>query len=168
MEVYSSELFSDTQIYVGLFREVENAPELKEKIKEMDCCLLNPKLVVSIEHVLLAVTRALQSAANSTSKTNSLFLDVVYYLSGSSNIRQTLQKFGICNESNSVVMVCFKLEAFNNALGVIKGTLANFKNIVEERDLGKITHEFKLKNCEVALPNGEELAVLSRIAIKDL
>ena len=105
MEGFHSELFPSISIYIGLFSNVSNSAELKQKLKTLNCCFLNSKLIVNIDHVLLAVSRALYSQANSKSKTNNLYLDIVYYLSASSNIRQALQKFGIQENSESIVFI---------------------------------------------------------------
>lgn len=168
MEILHTELFPSVNIYTGLFVEVSNAAELKSQLKSLKCCFVNTKLLLNIDHLLIAVTRAFHSLGNSASKTGSLFLDIIYYLSGSSNISISLQRFGISENSQSVLVVCTEIEDFTLVQSLIQGKLVNIDGLVGERDIDAICKEFKLKPLEIALPDGCSFSVQGRIAIKDL
>ena len=168
MEGFHSELFPSISIYIGLFSNVSNSAELKQKLKTLNCCFLNSKLIVNIDHVLLAVSRALYSQANSKSKTNNLYLDIVYYLSASSNIRQALQKFGIQENSESIVLISLNIDSYQFAVSIVKGNLIALNLISQYSDTSFIMNEFKISQNEASFINGLASAVFSRIAIKDL
>lgn len=168
METYCSELFPAIPIYLGLFINIRNALELKEKLKSLDCSFLNPKLIISLDHIRLAVTRALHSQSNSLSKTNSLYLDMIYYLSSSSNIRQSLQKYGIQDTSESIVLVSADLNSYNEVIKLIQGDSIPIDHLSQYSDIDYISKEFKITPNEIKMSNGRVSGVLSRIAIKDL
>ena len=162
MEAYRSELFPDTMIYIGLFINLENASELRKELKSLNISLLNPRLMVNLDHILFGANRGLYSLNNSTSKTTNLYLDIVYYLSGTSNIKQSLQKFGIQENSDIIIMLSINREHYDNAKNIIKGNEVSLDRLKEFYDEAGIVKEFKISQKELILPNGINFAVMGR------
>ena len=164
MECFKTELFPETEIFVGLFTNISNSSALKAVLKDLQCSFLDPRLVLSNDHLILAVTRALQARKMGVSKTNSLFLDVVYYLSATSNIKETLTRYGISEKSEEIILLAFDSQVFDEVQGQIRGNFVSWderKNII---DVKKIAQGFKLSEKS---QNFHEL-VLTRVAIKDI
>jgi EKC/KEOPS complex subunit CGI121/TPRKB len=163
METFILEIFPEQQICFGLFENVSNSNVLKGQVKELRCGFVNPALLLNLDHLLLACCRALQARNNGNSKTNNVFLDMVYYLSGSSNIRESLIRFGIQEESKEIVLVTFDRDEFERVKRLVEGDLVGFQGLSRYTDLKKIQNEFKIPADERV----NEL-VISRIAIKDI
>lgn len=88
MAHYTLELFSPSYtVYLLYFTQVKNAKQIQENLEKFDCAFINPRLVVSVQQILFACNRALFEKFNNTSKTQSLYSDVIYYMSPSSNVR---------------------------------------------------------------------------------
>jgi EKC/KEOPS complex subunit CGI121/TPRKB len=163
MERFRLELFEDTEVCLGLFSNIHNSAQLKADLKDLQCSLVNPSLVLGTEHLLLAACRALQAQRLACMKTNNLFLDLVYYLSGTSNIRESLMKYGVQDDSSQLFLVTMGPEQFETVRGKIDGELVSIEEHGKIVDLEKIGKDFRLQK------NGNlESLVLSRIAIKDI
>ena len=163
MERFRLELFDGTVVCVGLFFNIHNSAQLKTELKDLQCSLVNPRLVLGTGHLLLAACRALQARRLEKLKTNNVFLDLVYYLSPNSNIRESLMKYGVQDESSQLFLVTLGPEQFESVRGKIDGELVSVEEHAKIVDLEKIGKDFKVpKNQNI------ESLVLSRIAIKDI
>lgn len=164
MECFRTELFPETGIFVGLFKDISNSTALKAVVQDLQCSFVNPRLVLSNDHLVLAVTRALQARKIGTSKTGSVYLDVVYYLSATSNIKETLSRFGINEKSEEIILLAFDSQIFDEVQGQIRGNFVSWAERDSMVDVKKIAQGFKLQEKSENLQD----LVLARVAIKDI
>lgn len=168
MEILHTELFPQIDLCLGLFTEVQNSPELKEKLKDLNCSFINPRLLCDLDHLIIAITRALFTKEFSKSKTGNFFLDVVYYLSGTGNIRDTLKKFGISEENQEIIVFCTRLEDYQSVKNLIRGNEKSIQGLGELTNMQELVKEFHLSPGEKSSLSNSLVSIHNRIAIKDL
>jgi len=83
------------QIHIALFKNLKSKDCLFETLKvyQNNVAFINPKLSVSIMHVLIAIRRALHNYNFAQMKTPSMGNEVVYYMSPTGNVSLSLLKF---------------------------------------------------------------------------
>lgn len=161
---------SNSIILIKLYKNVTNVPELRRNVLsgELNCCILKPKLILDPLQIVIAANKAL---ITDKLKTRSLYTELLFNLSISKNISQSLQKFGIDDqETNLIVVVLKKINYdFNENLifNQIEGEEVDLKELNMYSDLALITRAYKVSNVEskkVPLLD----SVISRIATKDI
>jgi tRNA threonylcarbamoyladenosine modification (KEOPS) complex Cgi121 subunit len=132
---------------------------------------------VGKDHFFFAVTRAYMSQASGTMKTKALCSEVVYQLSSSSNINETVRQFGASGESKNISII-FLSEHETLIDDILRGKHLDFVRI--EDAFSSINSSFaerfeslkvlyKLTEHEQSLHISDvEDAVLTRIAVKDI
>ena len=87
MAQYTLELFdNEYTLYFMYFTKVTNAIQLKENAEKFECAFINPSLVCSITQIILAVNRSLFNKFTNKTKTQTIYSDIVYYLSPCTNV----------------------------------------------------------------------------------
>lgn len=153
-----------SQIDIKLFSNVTNTPELRKKVMSgtLQCCLVNPKLILDPFQVIIAANKAL-TVENRTTKT--VFTEILFNLSISKNITQSLQRFGVTDESKDVLVITVD-DNESKTVSEIEGDEVDLKELEEIQDLNAIKKIYKIG------PNEEKNttlldSVVSRIATKD-
>ncbi|KAI7865802.1 kinase binding protein CGI-121-domain-containing protein [Spinellus fusiger] len=146
MESHSIELYPTRgQVYIGLYRNVKNAPELRQRLVQQDstltCALVNACLVVNSFHVMLAVHRAIHDEQNDNLKSHNLYSEIVFDFSSTIHIAQSLRRFGIEDTTTDILAIKVggdATEAREFMDQNIKGDLTSLDALVEIRDLKRI------------------------------
>ncbi|CAJ0604216.1 unnamed protein product [Cylicocyclus nassatus] len=96
-------------IRLCLFVDVKNAHELRHKLRsgEIDAALIRAELVLEPFVVLAAANRAVHQAAHNRLSCRSLAAELVYSLSPSRNISDSLVTFGIADTSKNILVCIF-------------------------------------------------------------
>ncbi|EYC13615.1 hypothetical protein Y032_0043g817 [Ancylostoma ceylanicum] len=96
-------------IRLCLFVDVKNAHELRSKLRngEVDAAIIRAELVLEPFIVLAAANRAVNQAAHNRLSTRSLAAELVYSLSPSRNISDSLVTFGIADTSKNIIVCIF-------------------------------------------------------------
>ncbi|KAK6057147.1 kinase binding protein CGI-121 [Cooperia oncophora] len=96
-------------IRICLFTDVKNAHVLRDKLRkgEIDAAMIRAELVLEPFIVLAAANRAVHQAAHNRLSTRSLSAELVYSLSPSRNISDSLVTFGIADTSKNILVCIF-------------------------------------------------------------
>lgn len=172
---------------IHLFENVSNIGDVITFVNDplnmdSEVYVVDAKFVISIFHLQFAWTHATLRTSSSSTKTKSgLFLDeLVYWLSGSSNMQESARQFKISLDTNSVVVLFASStptppHTVNDLVGLIKGNEASLDTVTPERfalpankdRMASIVKVFKLAAPELSV-SGLEKACLTRIATKDV
>ncbi|KAJ4299763.1 hypothetical protein N0V90_005009 [Kalmusia sp. IMI 367209] len=148
-------------IQVSLFKNVSNAAFLRSQLlsanPEFDYAFLDATMILSAQQLLLATQLALHAHLTSRSKTRTPHSELVFRLHPNNNIGESYRKFGIGDDSTSVIAVKFSLEpevtneSVTRHLGeVVKGDSVELSENGEElgvfADVGKIRKIYKLND----------------------
>ena len=140
------ELYPEYSVSVTLFDNVSNMSELKEMLVKgkLEAALVNATMVPDVFAVLLAANKAVHLSESGKIKTRNVFSEILYNLSPSSNISDSLKTFGL-NEKEPVlvVVVINKGEAnkMNSVIPLIKGeqmSLTKLQSIADENKIKKV------------------------------
>ncbi|RKO90411.1 kinase binding protein CGI-121-domain-containing protein, partial [Blyttiomyces helicus] len=104
-------------IHLCLFTNVRNAAELKRKIMSADpsmpaSVMINPApvrnlrfLILDAFQIQLACAKALQMQQQGAMRTRSIYSEILFNLSPSSNINDAIKQFGIADSHQSILVV---------------------------------------------------------------
>uniref|UniRef100_A0A914LQ17 Uncharacterized protein n=1 Tax=Meloidogyne incognita TaxID=6306 RepID=A0A914LQ17_MELIC len=154
------------------FTNVENASELREFVRkgEIDAALIRAELLLEPFVLLAAANRAVHQAAHNRMITRSLSAELIYSLSPNRNISDSLNTFGIAENSQSLVVAIFDDVKGKKMISIakrIKGTPVSFELLREISDLGLIKQIYQLPELDV---NGISMSdlIVSRIVTKEI
>uniref|UniRef100_A0A914V5D3 Uncharacterized protein n=1 Tax=Plectus sambesii TaxID=2011161 RepID=A0A914V5D3_9BILA len=117
--------------------EVTNSPELRVAVRDgaIDAALIRAELVMEPFTLLAAANRAVHYASHNRMATRSLHAELIYSLSPSKNITDSLVTFGLAEDSANLIVVVFddakgdKLAAVAKKIKGRSVPLENLKNI---------------------------------------
>jgi tRNA threonylcarbamoyladenosine modification (KEOPS) complex Cgi121 subunit len=171
--IYKTELDSDCHksLSLFLFKDVQNAAEIKEMVTKgiLDCCIIKPSLIVHPFQIVVAANKAVINKMQDKMTTRTLSTEILYSLSISRNITQSLMKFGI-GESDKNMLVSIIEEPgetrSENVLSYFKGVLCPIEELSNFSDevLIKMTYKVKDSELEVSLLTD---SVITRIVTSD-
>lgn len=169
LEPYMCYLDSHILLKLYLYKNVRNIEEIKNNIvkKKWNCAAINPSLILDVLQVAVAANRATISAKANTLITKSVFSEILFNLSLSTNISQSLTKFGITKDNN--LLLCFFIQDKDESGDVIKqinGEPCPISDLCMFSNLKDIKSIYKLNNvaCDVDLLD----IIVSRIATKGI
>ncbi|KAK4874462.1 hypothetical protein RN001_013822 [Aquatica leii] len=150
---YSQELDNNSNrtIKLKLYQNVENVPTLRQQImnRKLNCCIIKPSLVFHPFQVVVAANKAVV-ADKITTKT--IYTEILFNLSLSKNITQSLQKYGIEDgESELLVAVIDKNDCSSTLEDVcshINGDEIDISQLSELRNMTEIQKAYKLSDVE--------------------
>ncbi|KAI9304682.1 kinase binding protein CGI-121-domain-containing protein [Cunninghamella echinulata] len=167
MESFNIELYPQVgQVHIGLFQQVTNAKELRQRLLSQDqtlqCALVNPTLVYNTFHALLAINRAVHDWQQNQLKTHNVHSEVVFDFSNSVNIAQSFKRYGIDDQSQQLLVIKIggtssEVEKFMR--DNIQGDLVSLKQLEQLRDLKKIQKYYQLGD-----QNGNQDKIMPLIA----
>ncbi|XP_050310882.1 EKC/KEOPS complex subunit TPRKB-like [Anthonomus grandis grandis] len=171
MTSYSEPLdpITKTRIKMRLYQNVENTPELRKKILggELRCCIVKPELVYDPLQVTVAANKAL---TNKKQTTKSVFTEILFNLSPSTNISQSLLKFGINDQDKNLLVVTLEKEGearlSEEVFSAIQGSPLDILHLGCLSDVGAIRKLYKITDKEHESVNLID-SVVSRIALKE-
>lgn len=159
----------DATLLVKLFDDVKNMGILKDKILNgsLECCLINPDLIYDPFQVAVAANKAL-TAEKLTTKT--VYSEILFNLSISKNITQSLRTFGVDDKMKSVLVVVIAKNKEQSKEGLIfseiEGVEVDTSKLKDYCKIGTIKKAYKLSEHELA----ENLllnSIVSKIAAKE-
>ncbi|XP_018325500.1 EKC/KEOPS complex subunit TPRKB-like [Agrilus planipennis] len=161
---------SHSVIFIKGFKNVKNISELKEKLFDgsLQCCICKLSLILDPFQIVVAANKAITAGKLIT---KSIYTEILYNLSISKNITQSLQKFGI-DESvdNIIVAVIAKENDSVNAQQIFKEIIGDEINLSLLKEMANVTDirkAYKISDSEFQeLPLLE--SIITRIAINDL
>jgi EKC/KEOPS complex subunit CGI121/TPRKB len=102
-------------VHVALFRDVANASHLRRQLLDanpnFDYAFLDASMVISPQHLLSAAFMAIHNFVTSRAKTRTPHSELVFRLSPNNNIGESYKKFGISDDSTTIIAVKLPLSA---------------------------------------------------------
>lgn len=171
MHVINLDEETGTRITLLLVKNVKNIESLRKKIiaGSLDCCAIKPCFVVDPLQIAVAANKAAISKKAGKLTTKSVNSELLYNLSVSKNITQSLNTFGIDDKTSDILIVVFEENGVNRVEGMkpeIEGELCDIgeiKHLVNAEQVKKI---YKIKDSELKVSTLLD-SVISRIAVKD-
>ncbi|XP_013786264.1 EKC/KEOPS complex subunit Tprkb-like [Limulus polyphemus] len=160
------------KITLTLFSDVTNSKELRQKLVEgsLQCSIIKPSLVLDTFQLLVAANKAVLSQQQGTLKTKGIYSEILYNLSPSKNITESLKTFGIGeNDTSILVLVLNDIDGtkVNSISSVVKGKLASLDTLNMHTNEQEIKKVYKIKEAEQNC--GSLLgSLVSRIAVKEI
>ncbi|KAL6762483.1 kinase binding protein CGI-121-domain-containing protein [Haematococcus lacustris] len=173
IELLALEAHPDQTLHAVLFENVNNAKQLRAQLDagELPCsaALINACAVPHLSLLQSAAHKALHSKATAALHTKNLHTELVYNLSSSKHIGESLRRFGVGDDSRSLLLACFGTSKERvAALGTcVQGQPAPLTRLATLADLDTLKRWYKLTDKELALPGGLVDAVLTRIALRE-
>ncbi|XP_015608167.1 EKC/KEOPS complex subunit Tprkb [Cephus cinctus] len=175
MSEYTMKLDDTTEKHLTLllFADVENARDVKTKLinGELRCCVLKASLIVDPFQVVVAANKAALKEMHSRLTTKTVFTEILFDLSLSKNITQSLIKFGIDDaERNILVAVIHSLDdkksIVQKVVSSIKGQQVSIDKLKDYTDLKLVRKTYKIEDTELTVSNLVD-SLVSRISTKD-
>ena len=168
---YSLDLYKDYIVDVCLCKNVENASELRDKIIQgkLNCTLMNTKYILDIFPVLLAANKAVHSFLNSSMKTRNVHAEILYNLSPSTSINESLKKFGISKDDKALLLVIIRKTTESHTKEIIEQIQGEVNNLDTLKDTcfeKEIIDFYKISEEELQLGTIAD-AITVRVASKD-
>lgn len=159
-----------SKLVLRLYRNVKNIQELRKKLfsNQISCCIIKPTLIYDPFQIVVAANKALIAEKLTT---KSIYTEILFNLSISKNITQSLQKFGIDeNGSDLLIAVINKSDESNgndDLYSNINGDQCDLSELNKIHDLNEIKKAYKITEIE-SKDNCILDSVVSRIAAKDV
>ncbi|KAG0297183.1 hypothetical protein BGZ96_007392 [Linnemannia gamsii] len=138
-------------IHMACFTAVKNAPDLKEKLQNQDKSLtfaiVESNLIMDVFQLLLAATKAAHDNEAGKLATQTISSEIIYNLSPSKNIAESLKRFGITEDTTS--MIAIKIGGNPDAImeemsKTVEGNLVSFSKLDQEKDMSKLRQYYKI------------------------
>ncbi|PIK57960.1 TP53RK-binding protein [Apostichopus japonicus] len=171
VRTFPVDLFPNSTISIALFDGIKNHDELKKKIisGKIDAALLSAKKICDIFQVLVAATKAVGAKSNGKLKTRSINSEVLFSLSPSNNITESLRTFGVSPSDSAVVAVTiddFDGLKIQNVAQQINAEMKPLDQLNRYTDEDIIKKVYKISDAE--LKHSKLLdSVATRIAVKE-
>ncbi|CAG8585972.1 8502_t:CDS:2 [Paraglomus occultum] len=175
--MYSSSLEpfpSHGLVHISLYRNVKNAKELRKRLLsrdlELSYAFIDAKVILDKFQVLVASNIAIYNETHHKLRTHNVHSEIVYSLSPSTNIRESLKNHGLSDDTTDVVIVKVgeSAETIQTHLTkIIKGEERDVEEMTGCVDLARVKKYYKIAD---SISDREELlkAVVGSIAIKNL
>lgn len=175
MDPFTVQLDAETGKFVSLylFINVVNTNEIRKKVMsgELKCCVLKAGLIVDPFQVIVAANKAVVNEKFGKLTTRSIFAEILFNLSLSKNITQSLTKFGIDDkEMNVIVAVVHEVndaeELSKDVIAAVKGERIPVSRLKEFTDISAVRKTYKIDESELKVSTIVD-SVVSRINTKD-
>lgn len=171
-QAYSSELDPETNtiLQMYLFKNVRNVETIRNNIVKgvWNCAVIKPSLILHPLQVCVAANKAVVSQKYNTMVTRTVFAEILFNLSLTKNISQSLGKFGIEKDSN--LLVCFLVTPDNNeskeVIQQIEGELCPISELSQFTNVKDVKTVYKLNNVKGDMDLLD--IIVSRMATKSI
>lgn len=160
----------DRYLLLRLFDDVKNTKTIREKLMkgQLPCCIIKPKLIYNPFQVAVAANKALLSSSRGKMTTKTLYTEVLFNISPSKNISQSLQKFGI-HDDDRQLLVAFIVkdnEDVAEVLSNFEATPLPIEKISELTDVELLMKTYKIDKSELEVSPLLD-SIVTRISTKD-
>ncbi|EAN33516.2 Kinase binding protein CGI-121 family protein [Theileria parva strain Muguga] len=131
--------------------------------------VLRPSLILSTDHLLHSVARALTNVLNSKPVSSNFTTEVAFMLSGSSSVAKSLERVLLSKSdkfSPALIVTLVQNKSKDNILDIIDGVQDDISNLDKYTKVDELIKEFKITQEELRLPGGLEASILCRIGVK--
>ncbi|KAL5527021.1 hypothetical protein ACEPAG_5812 [Sanghuangporus baumii] len=178
METYVYNHFPDriSSVHIALFTSVKNAAELRSRIvkaattegsegeaerEAVSFAFIEAKLVTSRRHLQTAVYQSMLADAQNALKTKTVHSEIIWCLNPTNNITEALRRFGVSDNSNSLLVVRVGHQAVpaseveSQMKSVVEGDLVPIEALSDITDWAAVRKYYKL-NGESAVTTLEK------------
>ncbi|XP_046483325.1 EKC/KEOPS complex subunit TPRKB [Neodiprion pinetum] len=175
MESCTVQLDEDTGKFITLylFINVENTEEIRKKLisGELQCCVMKAGLVVDLFQVIVAANKAVVNEKFGKLTTRTIFTEILFNMSLSKNITQSLVKFGIDDKEKNIIVGIIhgsdNTEAMaKDSLAAIKGERVSIGRLKEITDTSVVKKIYKVDESELKVSSLVD-CVVSKMNTKD-
>ncbi|KAF9161962.1 hypothetical protein DFQ27_002021 [Actinomortierella ambigua] len=138
-------------VHIACYTGVNNASALKERLQAQDKTLaiglVESNLILDMFQLLVAATKAALDERAGKLRTNSVNAEIVYNLSPTNNIAESLRRFGISDSTTSLMAISIGGEAaavLEEMNKTVDGTLTSFSDLEQGTDLATLRKYFKI------------------------
>ncbi|KAE8331710.1 kinase binding protein CGI-121-domain-containing protein [Aspergillus sergii] len=107
--IYFPHLPSSLPVHVALYRDIENAPFLRQQLisgnADFEYAFIDASMVLSRAHVSSAIFRAVNDYLNERLKSRNVHSEIVFSFSPTNNIADSFRKFGISDSTKDLLVV---------------------------------------------------------------
>ena len=106
-----------------LFRNVKNGPEIRGKLMkgQIDATIMNAELIPDLFQIYVAANKACLSDSYGKKLTRTIHTEVLYNLSPSKSVTESLKMFGIQDSTKDLIVLVFKPEIIPELNGLVDG-----------------------------------------------
>lgn len=141
-----------TSLKVYLFNNVENVDQIRSNIMNgtWKCAAIKPSLILDLFQIAVAANKAVLAEKSQAMITRTVYAEILFNLSLSKNISQSLSKFGV--ETDRSLLVCFLVTADSDEnetiLEQIKGELLPISDLKQFTNIQEVKNIYKLTNVK--------------------
>ncbi|XP_013143505.1 PREDICTED: EKC/KEOPS complex subunit TPRKB-like [Papilio polytes] len=141
-----------TSLKVYLFNNVENVDQIRSNIMNgtWKCAAIKPSLILDLFQIAVAANKAVLAEKSQAMITRTVYAEILFNLSLSKNISQSLSKFGV--ETDRSLLVCFLITADSDEsetiLEQIKGELLQISDLKQFTNIQEVKSIYKLTNVK--------------------
>ncbi|KAJ9294166.1 hypothetical protein DTO271G3_7028 [Paecilomyces variotii] len=107
--IHLSHLPPSTPVHVALYRDVKNAPFLRQQLlsgnTEFEYAFIDASMILSRTHILAATFRAVNDYLNGRLKSRNVHSEIVFSLSPNNNIAESFRKFGLTDATKDLLVI---------------------------------------------------------------
>ncbi|XP_011302524.1 EKC/KEOPS complex subunit TPRKB-like [Fopius arisanus] len=171
MEGYTLQLDPRTGKYLTLhlFTNIENSKEIRKKLQsgKLQCCVLKASMIVDPFQVVVAANKAVLRQHSGCMITRGVFTEILYAISSSTNISQSLLRFGIGDRDKNILVALLheeneKAQLEEEILGEITGDRTLISRLGEFVDVELVKKTYKIVEEELKVSSLED-SIVSRI-----
>jgi EKC/KEOPS complex subunit CGI121/TPRKB len=163
---------SGQKCVLHLFRNVENSGEIKKQLMtgKLDVTVIKASLIANDLHIFVAANKAALSEIRGKRLTRTIHTEVLYNLSPSKSVTESLKIFGIDDQDQDLIIVIFdddeNQSKFKSITDLIQGHPVDWTELTQITDWDNIAKIHGLSSTK----NPEEISdlVISKAGVKDL
>ncbi|XP_013188224.1 EKC/KEOPS complex subunit Tprkb [Amyelois transitella] len=154
MDIYTCELDPDTKtvLRLYLFTKVQNVDVIKNNIINgiWNCAVIKASLIADPLQVAVAANKAVVAEKLNSMVTKTVFAEILYNLSLTKNISQSLNKFGI--DKDNSLLFCFLItdekNDTENIISKVEGEQRPISDLAKYSNMKDIKSLYKLNNLK--------------------
>lgn len=171
VEVKDLEDVARSRCHMLLYRNIENAADVRNLIMKgkVEASLIKPEMIVDAFQVLVATNKAVRSLSAKKMTTRSVFAEIIFNLSATKNITDSLNRFGLNDSDTEILAVVLDPEGEEKVKklnGQIKGRQVPLDEVSSLTNRAKVIEHYKVTEEELKVSSLLD-AVVSRMACKD-
>ncbi|XP_033746711.1 EKC/KEOPS complex subunit TPRKB-like [Pecten maximus] len=171
-KVIRNELYPDSTMTLALFRNVDNAKELRQCVMtgKFEAALLKTSMITDPFQVVVAANRAVHLNKVNKMMTKNVHTEILFSLSPTKNISESFRKFGLADSDRSVMVAItddFDGTVLNSIITSTQGELIDVAEVDSLSDIALIKKIYKITDAELTTCSLSD-AIISRISSKDI